>query len=292
MQLIDGRKTSLEIQDQIAKNVNQRKKIGKKIPHLATVLVGNNGASQAYVNAKIKACQRVGFKSSLIKLDENISETELLNIIEKLNHDTDIDGFIVQLPLPSHISEDKVTDSIHPTKDVDGFHPTNIGKMVLGKTTFLPATPYGIIQLLEHYKIETSGKNCVIIGRSNIVGTPMSLLMSRNANVGNCTVTLTHSRTKNIKEECLRADILIVALGSPEFITQDMVKQGAVVIDVGITRVADNTKKRGYALKGDVKFDEVAPKCRFITPVPGGVGPMTVTALLKNTLQASERNTA
>ncbi len=291
MQLIDGKKTSLEIQAQIAEQVENLKQNGQKIPHLAAVLVGNDGASQTYVHGKVQACERVGFKSTLIKLDENISEKELLQTVDTLNQDADIDGFIVQLPLPKHISEDKITDAIDPAKDVDGFHPTNIGKMVLGKPTFLPATPYGIIQLLAHYHIETAGKNCVIIGRSNIVGTPMSLLMSRNTKVGNCTVTLTHSRTKDLKAECLRADILIVALGRAEFITADMVKAGAVVIDVGITRVPDSTKKRGYALKGDVKFDEVAPKCSFITPVPGGVGPMTITSLLKNTLLATQKIT-
>jgi len=292
MQLIDGKATSLEIQSQIAEKVQEIQQKGYKTPHLAAVLVGSDGASQTYVNGKVKACERVGFKSTLIKLDEKTSEEELLQTVYKLNQDDDIDGFIVQLPLPKHISEDKITDAIDPTKDVDGFHPTNVGKMVLGKPTFLSATPFGIVQLLAHYDIETSGKNCVIVGRSNIVGTPMSLLMSRNTKVGNCTVTLTHSRTKDLKEECLRSDILIVALGKPEFITADMVKDGAVVIDVGITRVPDETKKRGYALKGDVKFDEVAPKCSFITPVPGGVGPMTITSLLKNTLQAAERKKA
>lgn len=286
-QLIDGKKTAQEIKEEIAKEVEALKQSGGKTPHLAAVLVGNDGASQTYVNSKVKSCEKVGFHSTLKKFGDTISEEELLQVIHELNEDDDIDGFIVQLPLPAHIDEKKVTEAIAPQKDVDGFHPTNLGRMVLNLPTYISATPFGIIQLLERYGIETSGKHCVVVGRSHIVGTPMSILMARKAKVGNCTVTLAHSRTKDLKAETLRADILIVALGRAEFITADMVKEGAVVIDVGITRVPDESKKRGYALKGDVKFDEVAPKCSFITPVPGGVGPMTVTSLLMNTLKAA-----
>ena len=286
MILIDGKQTSLEIQAEIAEEVKYLKSKGRKVPHLAAILVGNNGASKTYVNAKVKACERIGFDSSLIKLPDTISEKELLRKIEVLNQDDSIDGFIVQLPLPDHISEKKVTQAVDPKKDVDGFHPENIGNMVLNLPSFLPATPYGIMQLFERYNIETSGKHCVVVGRSNIVGMPMSILMARNSNPGNCTVTLTHSRTVNLKEITQTADILIVALGKPEFITADMVKDNVVVIDVGITRIADKTKKSGYRLSGDVKFDEVAEKASFITPVPGGVGPMTIASLLKNTLLA------
>jgi methylenetetrahydrofolate dehydrogenase (NADP+)/methenyltetrahydrofolate cyclohydrolase len=288
MILLDGNKTSDDIKLEIAKRVEQLKSDGRKVPHLAAVIVGNNGASLTYVNAKVKACERVGFESSLISLPETISENELLAKIEELNNDSKIDGYIVQLPLPKHIDEHKVTLAIAPSKDVDGFHPENLGRMVLNLPCFLPATPAGILQLLERYNVETSGKSCVVVGRSHIVGSPMSILMARNTKVGNCTVTLTHSKTKNLKELCQSADIIIAALGKPEFLTADMVKQGAVVVDVGITRVDDPTKKSGFRLLGDVKFDEVAPKCSYITPVPGGVGPMTIASLMLNTLQAVE----
>jgi methylenetetrahydrofolate dehydrogenase (NADP+)/methenyltetrahydrofolate cyclohydrolase len=288
MQIIDGKKISNDIKGEIALEVAKIKEKGGKIPHLAAVLVGDDGASQTYVNSKVRSCEKVGFKSTLKRFDANATEQEILAVVDELNKDPEIDGFIVQLPLPKHISEDKITLAINPDKDVDGFHPINLGKMMLGQAVFLPATPFGIIQLLDRYNIPTSGKHCVVVGRSNIVGSPMSVLMSRNAKVGNCTVTLTHSRTQNLKEETLRADILIVALGKAEFVTADMVKEDAVVIDVGITRVEDATAKRGYRLKGDVNFDEVAPKCSFITPVPGGVGAMTVASLLLNTLKASQ----
>ncbi|UZR94171.1 bifunctional 5,10-methylenetetrahydrofolate dehydrogenase/5,10-methenyltetrahydrofolate cyclohydrolase [Chondrinema litorale] len=289
MQLIDGKKTAATIREQIAVDVKELLNKGGKAPHLVAVIVGNDGASHTYVNGKIKACELAGFKSGLVQFDADVTEEKLLQTVKELNEDDEVDGFIVQLPLPDHIDEKKVTEAINPDKDVDGFHPTNIGRMVLGLPTFLPATPFGILQLLEHYNIETSGKHCVVVGRSHIVGTPMTLLMSRKGNPGNCTVTMAHSRTKDLKEETLRADILIAALGKPGFITKDMVKEGAVVIDVGTTRVADATKKRGYAVKGDVLFDEVAEKCSFITPVPGGVGPMTIVSLLKNTLISAQR---
>lgn len=288
MKILDGRETSATIKDEIATEVEYLKSKGKKTPHLAAVLVGNNGASITYVNAKVKACEKVGFKSSLVKLPDTISEDELLGKIQSLNEDPDIDGFIVQLPLPKHINEKKVTQAVAPEKDVDGFHPENIGNMALNLPTFLPATPYGILQLLERYNVPTNGKHCVVVGRSHIVGSPMSILMGRNSYPGNCTVTLTHSRTTNLKELAKTADILVVALGKPEFITSEFVKDGAVVIDVGITRVPDATKKSGFKLLGDVKFDDVADKCSFITPVPGGVGPMTIASLLKNTLLASK----
>jgi methylenetetrahydrofolate dehydrogenase (NADP+)/methenyltetrahydrofolate cyclohydrolase len=286
MVLIDGKQVSLDIQEEIRLEVLKIKAAGGKTPHLAAILVGTDGASETYVGSKVKTCERIGFKSTLLRLGEETSEAELLKQIEILNADTDIDGFIVQLPLPKHISEQKVIEQIAPEKDVDGFHPSSLGKMALNLPTYLPATPYGIIQLLERYKIETAGKHCVVIGRSHIVGSPMSILMARNAYPGNCTVTLTHSRTRNLKELCLQADIVIAALGKAEFLTADMVKEGAVVIDVGITRVASATTKSGWKLLGDVKFDEVAPKCSYITPVPGGVGPMTIASLLMNTLQA------
>jgi methylenetetrahydrofolate dehydrogenase (NADP+) / methenyltetrahydrofolate cyclohydrolase len=255
---------------------------------LAAVIVGANGASVTYVNAKVKACEKVGFESTLVQLPEDVSEADLLAKIDELNNDDQIDGFIVQLPLPDHIDEHKVTLAVAPNKDVDGFHPENLGRMVLDLPGFLPATPYGIVQLLDRYDIETSGKDCVVIGRSHIVGSPMSILMARNNKVGNCTVTLTHSRTKNLKEITQKADIIIVALGKAEYLTADMVKDGAVVVDVGITRVDDPSKKSGFRLLGDVKFDEVAPKCSYITPVPGGVGPMTIASLMMNTLLAVE----
>lgn len=289
MTIIDGKKISEEIQGEIAVEVQKLKAAGKKIPHLAAVLVGNDGASETYVGGKVKACEKVGFRSTLVRLPDATSEADLLKKISELNNNKDIDGFIVQLPLPKHISEQKVIESIAPEKDVDGFHPANVGRMALNLPTYLPATPYGILQLIERYKIETEGKNCVVIGRSHIVGSPVSILMARNAYPGNCTVTLTHSKTKNLKEICLNADIIIVALGKAEFLKADHVKQGAVVIDVGITRVRSDKTKSGWKLLGDVKFDEVAPKCSFITPVPGGVGPMTITSLLMNTLKASKR---
>jgi methylenetetrahydrofolate dehydrogenase (NADP+) / methenyltetrahydrofolate cyclohydrolase len=287
MTIVDGKKISNVIQEEIAAEVRKIKSAGGKLPHLAAVILGNDGASETYIAGKIRACERVGFKSTLIRLDNSVSEMELLTTISALNRDDDIDGFIVQLPLPKQISERKIIEAITPSKDVDGFHPVNIGRMVLNIPAYLPATPYGILVLLERYKIETSGKNCVIIGRSHIVGSPLSILLSRNAYPGNCTVTLAHSKTQNLKEICLKADILIVALGKAEFLTADYVKQGVVVIDVGITRIKSHTIKSGWKLLGDVKYDEVAANCSFITPVPGGVGPMTITALLLNTLKAS-----
>ncbi|MDX5479901.1 bifunctional 5,10-methylenetetrahydrofolate dehydrogenase/5,10-methenyltetrahydrofolate cyclohydrolase [Fontibacter flavus] len=287
--LIDGKKTSDQIKSEIAARVAEIKTEGGKIPHLAAVLVGNDGASQTYVGAKVKACQLVGFESTLVRLEENVSEEELLKVVEDINQNTAIDGLIVQLPLPKHISVEKVTNKIKPEKDVDGFTPANVGRMTLGWPAYVAATPYGIVELLKRYKIETSGKHCVVIGRSHIVGSPMSILMARNDYPGNCTVTLTHSRTKNLQEITKTADILIVAIGKPEFVTADMVKEDAVVIDVGIHRIDDSTKKSGFRLIGDVKFDEVAAKASAITPVPGGVGPMTIASLLYNTLLAAER---
>jgi methylenetetrahydrofolate dehydrogenase (NADP+)/methenyltetrahydrofolate cyclohydrolase len=287
--ILDGKATAAQIKDELKLAVDKLLETGKKAPHLAAVIVGENGASLTYVNAKVKACEAVGFGSSLIKLPEDISEKGLLNKIEELNNDSNIDGFIVQLPLPSHISEQKVTEAIEPKKDVDGFHPENLGKMVLNLDTFLPATPYGILNLLEKNGIETSGKHCVVMGRSHIVGSPMSILMGRNTNPGNSTVTMVHSRTQNMKEITKQADILIVAVGRPEFVTADMVKEGAVVVDVGIHRVKDAEKKSGFRLLGDVKYDEVAPKCEAISPVPGGVGPMTIAGLMLNTLDAVKK---
>lgn len=286
MQILDGKATAEAIKAELKQEVKALIDKGERPPHLVAVLVGDDGASQAYVGNKVRSCQQVGFRSTLMKFDSDLSEAELLQTVEQLNTDPEVDGFIVQLPLPEHISEDKVTLAIEPVKDVDGFHPDNIGRMVLGKDRFLPATPAGIVELLRRYGIETAGKHAVVVGRSNIVGRPMSVLLSRKGEGGNATVTLTHSRTKDLKKEMQRADILIAALGKPEFVTAEMVKEGAVVIDVGITRVEDPTKKRGYSLKGDVKFDEVAPKTSYITPVPKGVGPMTVTALLLNTMRA------
>ena len=269
MNIIDGKLISQQIQDELAIEVNTIKANGGKLPHLAAILVGNDGASETYVGAKVKACEKIGFKSTLVRLAENSTEQELLYIIEGLNIDSDIDGYIVQLPLPKHINEQKIMESIAPEKDVDGFHPQNVGRMALNLPTYLPATPFGIMQLLERYKIETSGKHCVVVGRSHIVGSPMSILMARNTNPGNCTVTMCHSRTANLKEFTLKADIVIVALGKAEFLTADMVKDGVVVIDVGITRVASTETKSGFKLLGDVKYDEVAAKSSFITPVPG-----------------------
>lgn len=287
--LIDGKKTSDQIKSEIAARVAEIKVEGGKIPHLAAVLVGNDGASQTYVGAKVKACELVGFESTLVRLEENVSEEELLKVVEDINQNPAIDGLIVQLPLPKHISVEKVTNKIKPEKDVDGFTPANVGRMTLGWPAYVAATPYGIVELLKRYNIETSGKHCVVIGRSHIVGSPMSILMARNDYPGNCTVTLTHSRTKNLPEITKTADILIVAIGKPEFVTADMVKDDAVVIDVGIHRIDDSTKKSGFRLIGDVKFDEVAAKASAITPVPGGVGPMTIASLLYNTLLAAER---
>lgn len=289
MIIIDGKKISEEIQSEIAEEVKKIKSSGGKIPHLAAILVGNDGPSETYVGGKVKACEKVGFKSTLIRLSDSVSEIDLLKKISELNNDKDIDGFIVQLPLPKQISERKVIEAIAPEKDVDGFHPANVGRMALNIPTYLPATPYGILQLIERYKIETTGKNCVVIGRSHIVGSPMSILMARNAYPGNCTVTITHSKTKNLMEICQSADIIIAALGKAEFLTADYVKQGAVVIDVGITRMKSDKTKSGWKLFGDVKYDEVAPKCSYITPVPGGVGPMTISSLLMNTLKASKK---
>jgi len=286
MQLLDGKATAKALKDDIAAKVAEVKAAGNKVPHLAAVLVGNDGGSKTYVNNKVLACKEVGFESTLIELPEETSEEELLALVDKLNNDDNIDGFIVQVPLPPQIDEDKVTMAIHPRKDVDGFHPENLGRMMLGLPTHISATPNGIVELLKRNKIETSGKHCVVVGRSNIVGTPMSILMSRNAEPGNCTVTVVHSRTANMKEICASADILIVAIGKPEFVTADMVKDGAVVIDVGTTRVPDESRERGWRLTGDVDFEGVKDKCSFITPVPGGVGPMTIASLMQNTLNA------
>ncbi len=287
--LIDGKKTSETIKEEIAAEVAQIKEQGGKIPHLAAILVGNDGGSVTYVNNKVLACEKVGFQSTLIRLEETVTEEELLAKVQELNNDADVDGFIVQLPLPKHISAEKVNEILLPEKDVDGFHPVNVGRMVLNLPAYLPATPNGILELLKRYDIETAGKHCVVIGRSHIVGSPMSIMMAKNAKPGNCTVTLCHSRTVNLPEITRTADIIIAAIGIPEFVTADMVKPGAVVIDVGTTRVISLTKKSGFELKGDVKFDEVASKCSYITPVPGGVGPMTIASLLMNTLRAAKK---
>lgn len=292
MQLLDGKKTAQSILNTLKIDVAQRATTGKKVPHLAAILVGTDGASQTYVASKVRTCREIGFRSTLIEFENDISEVRLLEKIEELNENMDVDGILVQLPLPAHIEEKKVIETIIPTKDVDGFHPENIGRMIMGEAdAFIPATPYGIMLLLEYNKVATAGKHAVIIGRSHIVGRPMSILLSNNSNPGNCTVTLCHSKTKNISEICLSADIIVAALGSPGFVTEDMVKEGAVVIDVGITRIEDKTRKSGYRLAGDVDFKNVAPKCSYITPVPGGVGPMTIAALMKNTFKACvERN--
>lgn len=286
MQILNGKEASQAIKDSLKIEMAQMAAQGKAVPHLVAILVGNNGASETYVGSKVKACQEVGFKSTLIRLEEDISSLKLLDVVMDLNRDPDVHGILVQLPLPKHISEEEVINTIDPNKDVDGFHPNNIGRMVLGHPTFISATPYGIMLLLEHYKVETKGKHAVVIGRSHIVGRPMSILLSGNADPGNCTVTICHSHTKNIKEICSTADIIVAALGRPNFVTADMVKEGAVVIDVGITRVPDSSKKSGYRIAGDVDYENVAPKCSFITPVPGGVGPMTIAALMKNTFKA------
>ena len=287
MKILDGKKTSLTIQQELAQMVKEKVGKGLKRPHLAAILVGDDGPSQTYVNAKVKACDRIGFKSTLIKLESTISEDNLLNKIHHLNVDHDVDGFIVQLPLPDHIDESKVTLAIDPKKDVDGFHPMNVGNMTLGLPAFLPATPNGIIELLKRYDVETEGKNCVVIGRSSIVGTPVSILLSRKSKTGNATVTLAHSRTIDLPRICKSADIIVVAIGRPLFLTEDMVKEGAVIIDVGIHRINDETKKNGFRLIGDVDFDNVAPKTSYITPVPGGVGPMTIASLLLNTYKST-----
>jgi methylenetetrahydrofolate dehydrogenase (NADP+)/methenyltetrahydrofolate cyclohydrolase len=286
MNILDGKLVSQAVKDSLRVQVDARIRQNQKIPHLAAILVGNNGASETYVASKVKSCADVGFKSTLIRLPGEVTEQELLFHINELNEDFDVDGILVQLPLPAHISEQKVIETIYASKDVDGFHPENVGRMVQGLPAYFPATPYGILLLLEHYKVETKGKHAVVIGRSNIVGRPISILLSRNAYPGNCTVTVCHSHTPNLKELCLQADIIIAALGRAEFLQGDMVREGAVVIDVGITRVADPSKKSGFSLKGDVHFDSVAPRSSYITPVPGGVGPMTIAALMKNTFQA------
>jgi methylenetetrahydrofolate dehydrogenase (NADP+)/methenyltetrahydrofolate cyclohydrolase len=287
MKLLDGKLVSQTIKDGLKLKLDASRQQGKKTPHLAAILVGNNGASETYVASKVKSCEEVGMKSTLIRLEETINEAELINAINKLNEDKDVDGILVQLPLPKQINEEKIINLIHPDKDVDGFHPVSVGKMVQGLPTFISATPYGIMLMLEHYNIETKGKHAVVIGRSNIVGRPISILLSRNTNPGNCTVTLCHSHTTNLKEICLQADIIVAALGKPGFLKADMVKENAVIVDVGITRVADATKKSGFAIKGDVDFENVAPKCSYITPVPGGVGLMTIAALLMNTYNAT-----
>jgi len=291
MILIDGKATSEQIKKEIAQEVLLRKEKGLKIPHLAAIIVGNDGASMTYVNSKVKSCMQVGFNSTLIELPENTTEEQLLHEIDILNLDKDIDGFIVQLPLPQHIDEQKIIMAINPLKDVDGFHPVNVGKMTLELPTLLPATPYGIMELLERYQISTSGKNIVVIGRSHIVGRPMSILLSQKRKTGDATVILTHSRTQNLIDYTQKADIIIAALGKAEFLTGEMVKQGVVIIDVGITRIEDNSKKQGYRLAGDVHFESVSKKASYITPVPGGVGPMTIAMLLKNTLNASKNKT-
>lgn len=287
MQLIDGKRTAAEIKAEIAEEVRKIKAYGKRVPHLAAILVGHDGGSETYVAYKIKDCEEVGFRSSLIRCEDDVTEQELLARVNELNCNVEVDGFIVQLPLPAHISEQKVIEAIDPAKDVDGFHPVNVGRMAIGLPSFVSATPDGIVELIKRYGIETSGKNCVVIGRSNIVGRPMSILMSRKEM--NATVTVAHSRTKNIRDLCFRADIIIAAIGSPGFVTCDMVREGAVVIDVGTTRVKSDHTRSGWKLKGDVDFEQVAPKCSYITPVPGGVGPMTRVSLLKNTLLAARK---
>lgn len=289
MHLIDGKAIAAQIKQEIAAEVKQIKAAGGKTPHLAAVLIGHDGGSETYVANKVRSCEEVGFKSTLIRYEVDVTEAELLACVDRLNRDADIDGFIVQLPLPSHISEDKITEAIDYRKDVDGFHPVNVGRMSLGMPCFLSATPAGIVELLKRYEIETKGKHCVVLGRSNIVGKPVSMLMMQKGYPGDCTVTVCHSRTTNIKEICLQADIIIAALGVPEFLKGDMVKEGAVVIDVGTTRVPSDKTKSGFKLTGDVKFNEVARKCAYITPVPGGVGPMTIVSLLRNTLLAGKK---
>lgn len=292
MILLDGKKTSNDIKDEIAREVSKMKDNGEKVPHLAAVIVGSDGASLTYVGSKVRACERVGFESTLVQLPNTVSEVELLDKIEELNQNDNIDGFIVQLPLPKQIDDQKILMAIHPDKDVDGFHPANFGKMALDMSTFIPATPFGILELLERYKVDTKGKHTVVVGRSHIVGRPMSILMGRKGWPGNSTVTLTHSHTKNITQIISQADIIIMALGIPDFLKAEMVKDDAVIIDVGISRVPDESAKRGYVIKGDVDFENVSKKASHITPVPGGVGPMTIAMLLKNTLLARERHRA
>ncbi len=289
MELIDGKAVAAQIKKEIAAEVEEIKAAGAKVPHLAAVLVGHDGGSETYVANKVRTCEELGFKSTLIRYEYNVSEEELLACVDQLNKDDDVDGFIVQLPLPKHISEDKIIEAIDYRKDVDGFHPVNVGRMSIGLPCFLPATPSGILELLKRYEIETKGKHCVVLGRSNIVGKPVAMLMLQKTYPGDCTVTVCHSRTKNIKDMCLQADIIIAALGVPEFVKSDMVKEGVVVIDVGTTRVPSTKTKSGFKLTGDVAFDEVAPKCAYITPVPGGVGPMTIVSLMKNTLLAAKK---
>lgn len=289
MQLIDGKAVAEQVKREIAEQVATMMENGMKRPHLAAILVGHDGGSETYVAAKVKACAVCGFKSTLIRFESDVTEKELLQKIAELNNDPDVDGFIVQLPLPKHINEQHIIEAIDYRKDVDGFHPINVGRMSIGLPCFVSATPYGIMELLRRYNIETRGKKCVVLGRSNIVGKPMAMLLMQKSNPGNCTVTVCHSNTVNIKEECRQADIIIAALGQPGFVTADMVKPGAVVIDVGTTRIPDETKKSGFRLSGDVKFDEVAPLCSYITPVPGGVGPMTICSLMKNTLLAGQK---
>lgn len=288
MQIIDGRRVAEEIKKELAEEVIKRLEQGKKIPHLAAILVGSDGASMTYVNAKVKACEEIGFKSTLIHLNAEVSKEELLQKVEELNCDEEIDGFIVQLPLPAHLDALIITQAISPLKDVDGFHPQNVGNMVVNLPGFLPATPMGILELIKRLKIETAGKHCVVIGRSNIVGMPLSIMLGKNNYPGNCTVTLTHSKTNNLEEICRSADILIAAIGQPNYVKATMVKKGAVVIDVGTTRVIDSSRERGWRLVGDVDYENVASICSFITPVPGGVGPMTITSLMLNTLKALE----
>lgn len=289
MELIDGKKVAGDIKKEIAAEVEKMIAAGKKRPHLAAVLVGHDGGSETYVAAKVKACEECGFKSTLIRFEESVTESDLLAAVDKLNADADVDGFIVQLPLPKHISEQKIIEAIDYHKDVDGFHPINVGRMSIGLPCFVSATPAGIVELLKRYNIDTKGANCVVLGRSNIVGKPVSMLMMQKGNPGNATVTICHSATKNLKEICGNADIIIAALGSPEFVKEDMVKEGAVIVDVGTTRVPSTLTKSGWKLKGDVDFEHVAPKCSFITPVPGGVGPMTIVSLMKNTLLAAQK---
>jgi methylenetetrahydrofolate dehydrogenase (NADP+) / methenyltetrahydrofolate cyclohydrolase len=286
MVILNGKETSQAIRDSLKLEMAQLASRGERVPHLAAVLVGNNGASETYVASKVKACEEVGFKSTLIRMEDSTTSLKLLDVINDLNLDPDVDGILVQLPLPDHISADEVINAIDPNKDVDGFHPNNVGRMVLGQPGFIPATPYGILLLLEYYKVETKGKHAVVIGRSNIVGRPMSILLSGNSYPGNCTVTICHSNTRDLEEICSEADIIVAALGRPGFVKSHMVKEGAVVIDVGITRIADPSKKSGYRISGDVDFENVAQKASFITPVPGGVGPMTIAALMKNTFKA------
>lgn len=292
MLILDGKAASQAVKEHIKEKVDTLTSTGKRRPHLAAILVGDNGASETYVASKIKTCAEIGFESTLVRLDSNAEEAVLLQKIAELNENDEVDGILVQLPLPKQINEQKVIEAIHPSKDVDGFHPVSVGKLVQGMQTFIPATPYGIMLMLEYFNIDTKGKHAVVVGRSNIVGRPMSILLSGNTKYGNCTVTICHSHTKNLKDICLEADILVAALGRPEFVKADMVKEGAIIIDVGITRVEDSTAKKGFRLKGDVAYAEVAEKASAITPVPGGVGLMTIAGLLKNTLQAYEARTS